>query len=66
MRDTYLSAVEALVRNSHELLGDAVEQAADGGDAVLQHQLGVLAGLILKELSDIRALIAARSHGAAS
>jgi hypothetical protein len=57
-----LRAVEALARNSHELMGDAAEQAADGGDAVLQRRLSVLAGLIHKELANIRALIASRTR----
>jgi hypothetical protein len=64
MHNNYLRAVEALVRNSGELMGDAAEQAADGGDAVLQHRLSAMASLINKELAEIRMLIAARMRRA--
>jgi hypothetical protein len=60
-----LRAVEALLRNCHELALDAKEQAHEGGDAVLEHRLGALAKQLKDELSDARARLSARSHRAA-
>lgn len=58
MRDiAYLRGAEALVRNCHELMTDALGQAADGADAVLQNRLDALAKLIMAELKTIRATI---------
>ena len=59
-----LRAVEALLRNCHELAVDAKEQARDGGDAVLEHRLGKLAQMLKAELFDARVRIAAQSRAA--
>jgi hypothetical protein len=54
MTTSNLLAVEALLRNCHELATDAREQAAEGKDSVLQRRLGALAKLINDELADVR------------
>jgi hypothetical protein len=62
MKDTYLRAIEPLLRNCHELAIDAREAAAEGRDAVLQHRLGALAKLIADELTTLRANINAKAR----
>jgi hypothetical protein len=55
-----LQAVEALLRNCHELAVDAREQAHEGGDAMLEQRLGALASRIKEELAKARASRAAK------
>jgi hypothetical protein len=63
MQINHLRGAEALVRNCHELMLDAASQAAKAQDAVLQHRLDVLAGLILDELTTLRITIDLRVQG---
>jgi hypothetical protein len=64
MQIDHLRGAEALVCNCHELMLDASSQAAKAQDAVLQHRLDVLAGLILDELTTLRITIDLRTQGA--
>jgi hypothetical protein len=64
MNTSNLRAVEALLRNCHELAFDAREQAREGGDAMLEHRLGALVKALKDELNDARARIAAQLRAA--
>jgi hypothetical protein len=57
MKSNHLLAIEALLRNSHELAIGAKEQAREGGDAVLQHRLEALAKGLKAELTNVRATV---------
>lgn len=59
MQIDHLRGAETLVRNSHLLMTDAMGQARDGKDTVLEHRLGVLANAIMAELAAIQANIEA-------
>ena len=61
---SYLSAVDVLVSKCHELMIDAREQAADGGDAALQHDLDVLGKQIMSKLESVRGRIKKKRRAA--
>jgi hypothetical protein len=54
MKNNSLGAIEALLRNAHELLVGATCEAEADGDAVLQHELEQLAGLAAAKLANVR------------
>jgi hypothetical protein len=64
MKNNHLLAVEALLRNSHELAVGAREAAAEARDAVLQQRLETLAKGLKAELTNVRATVKAKNRKA--
>jgi hypothetical protein len=64
MKTNHLLAVEALLRNSHELAVGARETAAEARDTVLQQRLETLAKGLKAELTNVRASVKAHNRRA--
>ena len=62
MKTNHLLAVEALLRNSHELAVSAREEAAQARDTVLQQRLETLAKGLKAELTNVRATVKAKNR----